>query len=101
MVLNYFFILLNFLGRNIKKKKLFILNAEKRRKKKINCISILIVLVFPLNKVKLTQRGGIKIREEENFFYMIVMNYIHCSDTGVHISFPFPAIGKTLPANKC
>lgn len=68
MVLNYFFILLNFLRRNIKKKKLFILNAEKRRKKKINCISILIVLVFPLNKVKWTQRGGIKIREEENFF---------------------------------
>lgn len=74
---------------------------KKGGRKKINCISILIVLVFPLNKVKWTQRGGIKIREEENFFYMIVMNYIHCSDTGVHISFPFPAIGKTLPANKC
>lgn len=59
MVLNYFFIL----SEEILKKKLFILNAEKRRKKKINCISILIVLVFPLNKVKLTQRGGIKRRE--------------------------------------
>lgn len=60
MVLNYFFILLNFLGRNIKKKKLFILNAEKRRKNKINCTGILIVLVFPTNKVKLTQRGELK-----------------------------------------
>lgn len=44
---------------------------EKRRKeKKINGTGILIALVFPQNKVKLTQRGGIKIREEEENFFL-------------------------------
>lgn len=72
---------------------------KKGGRKKLTVQVYWLYLFFPMNEVKLTQRGGIKIREL--FFYMIVMNYIHCSDTGVHISFPFPAIGKTLPANKC
>lgn len=74
---------------------------KKGGRKKLTVLVYWLYLFFPWTRWNEHKEGELKEEKKRTFFYMIVMNYIHCSDTGVHISFPFPAIGKTLPANKC